>query len=66
MPLRPGTRIELHGAPALGVAPEAAKIGRWAASNGPRMDGWHIVKFADGGALCMNESRFRITDNRAA
>ncbi len=68
--LKPGTRIELKGTPAFagfpGVAPEIAIIARWTAISGPRdrMPGWHIVKFADGGKLCIHESNFRIVDNR--
>ena len=70
--IKTGTRIEMHGTPAMGVAPEAAKIARWTAVNGwlknhvsPTNGGWHIVKFADGGKLCVHETRFRVTDNRA-
>ena len=73
--LKVGTRIELHGMSAMGgfpaVAPEAATICRWTDANGPIKNhvspnngGWHIVKFADGGRLCIHESRFRVTDNR--
>jgi hypothetical protein len=69
MTLKTGTRIEMHGAPAIpgvfpGVAPEQAKIARWTKVSGPRKEGWHIVAFADGGALCVHESRFRVVDNR--
>jgi hypothetical protein len=68
MKLKAGTRIEMHGTPARGgfpaVEPERATIVRWTARSGPRLDGWHIVKFADGGKLCVHESRFRVTDNR--
>lgn len=74
--LKTGTRIELRGKPALpgfpGVAPEMATIARWTAVNGPIKNhireggegGWHIVKFADGGKLCVHESGFRVIDNR--
>ena len=76
MILKPGTRIELHGTPSVpefgfpGVAPEQAVIARWTAVNGLQKNhvngspGWHIVRFADGGKLCVHESRFRIVDNR--
>lgn len=75
--LRTGTQIELHGTPAFGgfpgVAPEQAKIARWTKVSGPvnRVReggevGWHIVKFADGGRLCVHESGFRVIDNRIA
>ena len=72
MTIKAGTRIELHGTPAIpgffpGVAPEKATIARWTAASGPRggkMEGWHIVKFADGGKLCVHESGFRVIDNR--
>lgn len=72
--LKAGTRIELHGMPALGgfaaVTPEPARIARWTSSSGPvnRVnggDGWHIVRFADGARLAVHESRFRVIDNRA-
>ena len=66
--LKTGTRIELRGTPAMGcfpgVAPETATIGRWTRISGPRMSEYHIVRFADGGQLCVHESRFRIVDNR--
>jgi len=74
--LKPGTRIELNGTPAMGgfpgVSPEQAVIGRWTKVNGPIKNhvspnngGWHVVKFSDGGGLLVHESRFRVTDNRA-
>ena len=79
MTLKTGTRIELHGTPAIpsmgfpGVAPEQATIGRWAAVCGPLKNhvrpgngGWHVVRFADGGELLAHETRFRVIDNRAA
>ncbi len=72
--IKAGTRIELHGTPACGgfpgVAPEVATVARWTSVNGPRKNythdnsGWHIVKFSDGGKLCVHESRFRVIDNR--
>jgi len=65
--LKTGTRIELHGTPAIegifpGVPAEMAVIARWTAISGPRdtMPGWHIVKFSNGGKLCIHETRFRI------
>lgn len=65
--LKAGTRIELHGTPAMDVAPEQAVIARWTARNGairnhvsPTNGGWHIVKFADGGQLCVHETNFRV------
>ena len=69
--LKTGTRIELQGTPAMGgfpaVAPEQATIARWTARSGsiknhvsPTNGGWHLVKFADGGKLCVHESRFRV------
>ena len=62
--LKAGTIIELRGTPSLGVNPEIARIGRWSVKrNGPRMDGWHIVKFDDGGRLCVHESNFRVVSN---
>lgn len=68
--LRAGTRIELNGTPSLNVPPEAATIAKWTARSGaiknhvsPTNGGWHIVKFADGGSLCVHETRFRVIDN---
>lgn len=64
--LKPGTRIEMNGSPAidgfLAVPPEQAKIARWCKDSGPRenMPGWHIVRFANGARLCVHESRFRV------
>ncbi len=74
--LRAGTRIELHGAPAMGGYPavpgEQAVIGRWNTKiSGPIKNhvsptngGWHVIKFADGGSLLSHETRFRVIDNR--
>ena len=72
--LKAGTRIELYGTPAFpgfpGVAPEMATIAGWTAANGPKngrispATGWHIVRFADGGKLCIHENNFRVVDNR--
>lgn len=70
MTIQSGTRIELHGTPAIGgfpgVAPEQATIARWTKVSGPRdaLPGYHAVKFADGGKLLIHENRFRIIDNR--
>lgn len=65
--LKTGTRIEMHGMPAFpgfpGVKPELATISRWTKVSGPRREGWHIVRFADGGRLCVHESRFRVLGN---
>lgn len=70
--IRAGTRIELHGTPALGVPPEQATIARWRKANddGSGVNhvrgnpGWHVVRFADGGGLMVHETRFRVIDNR--
>lgn len=72
--LKAGTRVETHGLPAFagfpGVAPEVLTIARWTKISGPIPNdirgkkGWHIVRFADGGKLCMHESNFRVIDNR--
>lgn len=75
MTLRSGTRIELHGTPAMGgfpgVPPERAIIARWTKINGPIPNhvsfgngGWHVVKFEDGGKLVIHETRFRVISNR--
>ena len=67
--LSAGTRIELRGTPMCGgfpgVAPELATIARWTKISGPRMDGWHVVKFHTGGSRCIHESSFRVVDNRS-
>jgi len=68
--LKPGTRIELHGRPAVpsfgfpGVAPERATIVKPRKVNLPMRPGYHLVQFADGGKLCVHESGFRVVDNR--
>jgi hypothetical protein len=67
--LKSGTRVELRGTPPIlgwfpGVVPEIAVVVRWTVTNGNKVPGWHIVKFADGGKLCVHESNFRVVDNR--
>ena len=68
MTLKPGTRIELRGTPAFpgfpGVAPEMARVARGRPENGEMPEGYHVVRFSDGGKLCVHESNFRIVDNR--
>lgn len=69
--LKAGTLIETHGCPAMGgfpgVAPERLVICKPRKSELPlRGSDWYIVRFADGGKLCMHTSRFRVVDNRAA
>jgi hypothetical protein len=61
--MKPGTKIVLKGFPSMGgfpaVPPESATVARWNVEiNGHRMDGWEIVKFRDGGKLCVHVSRF--------
>ena len=75
--LKPGTRIELKGTPAIGgfsaVPPQRATICRWTSISGPianhinpNSGGWHVVRFDNGeGKLLAHESRFRVIDNRA-
>ena len=67
MTLKAGTRIEVSGISLDWQRTwEAAEIARWNEKvSGPRdkMPGWHIVKFAGGGTLCVHESRFRVVDN---
>lgn len=68
--LKPGTIIEFYGTPAFadwpGVAPERARIVKPRARNLPLPGpGWHIVRFNDGGGLCVHQSSFRVIDNRA-
>lgn len=68
MNLKTGTRIEMHGTPAMGgfpeVTPEIAIIAPWRKVSGPRMESWHTVKFSSGNCLLVHESRFRVIDNR--
>ena len=68
--LKSGTRIELHGTPSIGgfpaVAPELATIVKGRKAWGEVPDGYHRVKFVDGGILCVHETRFRIISNGRA
>ncbi len=69
--LKAGTRIETNGFPAIGswpaVAPEQLVICKPRKSELPlRGPDWYVVKFSDGGKLCMHTSRFRVIDNRGA
>lgn len=68
--LRTGTKIEMLGSPAMGgfpaVEPEHAVIARWRKVSGPRIEGWHTVKFNSGCCLLVHEGAFRVIDNRAA
>ena len=67
--LKAGTRIEFFVSHPQGHH-ELATIARWTSVNGPVKNhvrgnaGWHIVKFGDGGRLCVHETGFRIIDNR--
>lgn len=63
--IKTGTRIEVFVSHPQGTN-ETARIARWTRVSGPRREGWHIVKFADGGKLCIHEENFRVIDNRAA
>jgi hypothetical protein len=77
--IKAGTRVQLHGTPAMGgfpaVPPEPATIARWTKVSGdvpnhltpasPTNGGWHVVQFSDGGKLLAHETRFRVIDNRA-
>lgn len=66
--LKSGTRIECFGTPAIGgfpeVTPEIATIAPWRKVSGPRMEGWHCVKFSNGARLLVHERGFRVIDNR--
>ena len=67
--LKPGTKIEFFGTPAMGffhaVAPERAVICKPRKENLPSPGpGWYVVKFDAGGKLYAHESRFRVIDNR--
>ena len=63
--IKTGTRIELFVSHPQGRN-EMATIARWTKVSGPRVDGWHIVKFQDGGRLRVHETGFRVVDNRDA
>ena len=63
MTLKTGTRIEFFVSHPQGCN-EMAKIARWTKVSGPRREGWHIVKFSDGGMLCVHETGFRVIDNQ--
>ena len=63
--LKAGTKIEMHG------NAELATIARWTKRNGaiknhvsPTNGGWHVVRFEDGGSLCVHEEAFRVISNR--
>jgi hypothetical protein len=66
--MKTGTLIELRGIPAIGgfpgVAPERAKITRRTREMGELPEGYHPVRFEDGGRLLVHESGFRVIDNR--
>lgn len=73
--LKAGTRAQTFGTKSFagfpGVAPEAITIckprkgeGTPRGIDGKPLDGWHLIKFADGGRLCMHETGFRVIDNR--
>lgn len=66
--MKNGTRIEVQGWAMNGTTTwEPAVIAKPRKVNLPLPGaGWHLVKFSDGGKLCIHESRFRVTDNRAA
>lgn len=64
--LKTGTRIQMFNSEM-----EMASIGRWTRRNGPTKNhvsptngDWHLVRFADGGALIVHRSGFRVVDNR--
>ena len=62
--MRFGTRVETWSFPAIGgypaVEPEQLVIVRPRKGQEVPGPGWHIVRFADGGKLCMHESNFRV------
>ena len=63
MNIATGTRIEV----CQGYAPENGRIMRWLKSNGPRIVGYHKVRFdADGAVLLVHENAIRVIDNRTA
>jgi hypothetical protein len=63
--MRAGTKIEVQYFDMQGRGGwEAAKIARTMPNMLPLPDGYHPVRFADGGSLLVHASRFRIVDNR--
>lgn len=69
--MKPGTKCMTNGFPAIGgfapVAPEQITICKPLKSELPLPGpGWHIVRYADGGKLCMHESRFHVKTARTA
>lgn len=64
--LKFGTRIEVQGYDMAGNPTwEPATIRRVMAYMRPVPEGYHPVRFADGGGLMVHESGFRVVDNRA-
>jgi hypothetical protein len=60
MTIKPNTSVKIMGFDISGQETwELATICRWTAVNGARMEGWHVVKFADGGKLIVHENRLR-------
>jgi hypothetical protein len=59
--LKPGTRIEL-----LNRDGEQATIVRARKASFPVREGYHLVRFADGGELCIHEGAFRVVAKSAA
>jgi hypothetical protein len=66
--LRPRTRIETLGTPAMGgfaaVPPEPGIICKPRRGEGTPGPDWHLVAFDDGARLCLHETRFRVVSNR--
>lgn len=66
MSIKQGTRIQVSGwDAAFNETWENARIARTTPRMKPIPDGFHPVKFDDGGVLMVHESRFRIVDNAA-
>jgi hypothetical protein len=59
--MKAGTQIEVLGHDFAGnTVYEAATICRPRKSELPLRDGYHVIRFADGGKLCAHESRMRV------
>lgn len=65
MTLKHGTRIEVGGWDMqFNRTWEPATIYLRRKSDPLPGDGWHRVRFTDGGVLCVHEEGFRVVDNR--
>jgi hypothetical protein len=62
MAIKTGTRVSCSYA--MGDRRVTGTIARATKASHPLL-GWHIVKFDDGGKMCVHGSQITVTDNRA-